>query len=520
MPYNPNALLVPIASIFGFGICHWIGSLFSTGQLHRPRQYCGPYLISLQRESVPVRRRGEIVSHKVSYSGLLSIGSPVPQEFRVLFDTGSGHVLVPSIRCRSDSCLLHRRYSRKASQSAVAINVDGSPAEPGLQCDRAKIGFGTGNVTGEFVRDRVCLGSASQGRAGREDQICGYANIVTAVNMSTQPFKSLGFDGIVGLGLQGLALSSNFSFFNSLAESHQLERPHFAIYLSDSADAEGSEIAIGGHNPARLRGPLAWSPVIRPKLGHWRLQILDVRINGVSLNICRDGTCQGIMDTGTSHLGVPTPHDSTLSQLLTFDAGNLTDCTHVHAPALELEVPGLNITLHAADYMRSMPIGKGINVGFSRGITLPAQKAPATSTPPPAVNTTEFRPDIENYCRPRLMPVTLPAPMGPKVFILGEPVLRRYYTVFDWSGPSIGFGLASRSSRVGKENPRQRKGAFLGSRISATTFQSESFASVGDELVLLQTPSATTFQSSSFDPVGDEVVLLQVQVSLKVVLLH
>jgi hypothetical protein len=41
------------------------------------------------------------------------------------------------------------------------------------------------------------------------------------------------------------------------------------------------------------------------------------------------------------------------------------------------------------------------------------------------------------------MPVNMPAPLGPNLFILGEPVLHRYYTLFDWAGPSIGMGVAN-----------------------------------------------------------------------------
>merc|ERR1719389_778356 len=50
---------------------------------------------------------------------------------------------------------------------------------------------------------------------------------------------------------------------------------------------------------------------------------------------------------------------------------------------------------------------------------------------------------VPRFCRPRLMPVNMPAPLGPKLFILGEPVLHRYYTVFDWAGPRVGFGVAN-----------------------------------------------------------------------------
>merc|ERR1719271_136978 len=37
----------------------------------------------------------------------------------------------------------------------------------------------------------------------------------------------------------------------------------------------------------------------------------------------------------------------------------------------------------------------------------------------------------------------MPAPLGPNLFILGEPVLHRYYTIFDWKGPSIGMSVST-----------------------------------------------------------------------------
>jgi hypothetical protein len=51
--------------------------------------------------------------------------------------------------------------------------------------------------------------------------------------------------------------------------------------------------------------------------------------------------------------------------------------------------------------------------------------------------------NLERFCSPRLLPVRLPEPLGPKLFILGEPILHRYYTVYDWKTQSIGFGLAN-----------------------------------------------------------------------------
>merc|ERR1719253_859734 len=51
-------------------------------------------------------------------------------------------------------------------------------------------------------------------------------------------------------------------------------------------------------------------------------------------------------------------------------------------------------------------------------------------------------------CAPRLMPVNLPDPLGPNLFILGEPILHRYYTVYDWTEKKIGFGISASDANV------------------------------------------------------------------------
>lgn len=101
-----------------------------------------------------------------------------------------------------------KRYSISASETGYAVNADGSRVVDGELCDQVDIGFGTGEVTGEFVKDNVCLGSSESG------QLCTNMYVVMAVKMSTQPFRSFGFDGILGLGLASLALSPDFSFFS------------------------------------------------------------------------------------------------------------------------------------------------------------------------------------------------------------------------------------------------------------------------------------------------------------------
>ena len=72
------------------------------------------------------------------------------------------------------------------------------------------------------------------------------------------------------------------------------------------------------------------------------------------LEACKDGSCRGVLDTGTSHLGVPAPFDKDrrpkpeacdaklchqdLERRLKQDAGDLLDCRNAQAPQLDIEL--------------------------------------------------------------------------------------------------------------------------------------------------------------------------------------
>lgn len=458
-----------------------------------------PYLVQLRREVYPVRRKGKVVSFKASYSGVVHVGHPVPQEFRVVFDTGSGHVILPSVECQTETCMKHRRYDIKQSPGAMAINLDGRPVqrEAGVLCDQVTIGFGTGKVTGEFVRDSICLGparGAEEGGLGMPGQApgpCVDAQVVMAIDMSKRPFELFDFDGILGLGLDSLALNANFSFFGLLAASGQMDHSHFGVFLADTDTDEESEIAIGGHNPARLLEPLSWVPMFKPELGYWQVEILAVHIDGHKLSMCDNGACSGILDTGTSHLGVPAAYTDEVNELLTREVGEVSDCRHVEAPVLRIELRDFNLTLYPESYMRKLPLAEDINVETNSGVT-PTSYADKSSDSVVSTSNhvTEAVGDAspsdgvvaepKHYCTPKLLPVNLSATVGGHVFILGEPVLHRYYTVYDWGGLRAGFGLAAH--RGNQE---------------------------GQRLALPATQAAE-------QPVQDEIVFLQVVVSVRV----
>jgi hypothetical protein len=338
---------------------------------------------------------------------------------------------------------------------------------PGKHCDKVNIGFGTGKVKGEFVRDVVCLGSGTDSDQSKSEPYCVTLQAVMAIEMSTMPFKNFGFDGILGMGLSSLALSKEFSFFDVLSKKSDMPAHHFGVFLTDGEEGEESEIAMGGHNSERVMSPISWTDVVMPELGYWQVKIVALRVGGKTLDVCLDGTCRGVVDTGTSHLGIPAPFDAQVVDMLTAPAGEMLDCRLADLPELEIELPGMNITLYPETYMRRLPLREDVNID-AKPITMPAkgelEQAEFATNSSTTANVTNLTADetsstVARFCRPRLMPVSMPAPLGPKLFILGEPVLHRYYTVFDWEGPRVGMAVAkSKRSSMDKSKTIDRIG--------------------------------------------------------------
>uniref|UniRef100_A0A914H885 Peptidase A1 domain-containing protein n=1 Tax=Globodera rostochiensis TaxID=31243 RepID=A0A914H885_GLORO len=85
---------------------------------------------------------------RAQYYGEISIGSP-PQNFTVVFDTGSSNFWVPSIKCpiKDKSCSLRHKYDSSKSSS---YQPDGR---------RMILMYGTGAMKGFVSKDSVCVSS-------------------------------------------------------------------------------------------------------------------------------------------------------------------------------------------------------------------------------------------------------------------------------------------------------------------------------------------------------------------------
>lgn len=440
----------------------------------------GHFVVKLHRQRVPVHGQSDTMSYKNVYFGNIYIGGPSKQEFSVVFDTGSGHVVVPSTSCQSATCRIHRRYDRKASPGAEDVDYDGTPVIPGSPRDQITVAFGTGEITGQFVNDRLCLSDtplvpvelgeatdatshnlrSSTGQKSshlaeslhstvdQQDDNCIMQRVVTATEMTHDPFHSFSFDGVLGLGLEALTLAPEFSFFGQMVAQGKVAKPTFGVFLAEGED-EQSEICFGGHLPSRLQSDIQWSPVALPELGYWQVQIHRVRVGNKTLDFCDDGQCRAVVDTGTSLLAVPQDFAEGLQDELAkslrdpLSTGGITeqviDCKRAEGAVLHFDIEGLTVSLTAGDYARPAIM---LQEGDSQGEkSEDADPAGETDT----LHNLEGR-FAEAKCQPTMMPIDMPAPIGPKLFIWGEPVLRKFYTVYDLAEKKIGFGIAAHRS--------------------------------------------------------------------------
>lgn len=244
--------------------------------------------------------------------------------------------------------------------------------------------LGTGEVEAVFVRDTVCMGAggAAAGRA------CTDLALLAATHMDERPFRYMPSDGVVGLGLAGLAAGRMCSFLERMLPPGSA-LPQFGLALG----AEHGELHLGGHDPARLKGPLRWFPVDHPEVGLWQVSVQSVRVGNVTVDDCRRG-CHGVVDSAVSRLGVQSSKLHALrSRLAVASADQNSGCS---GPDLTFELGGLALTLEANDY-------------------------------------------TDGDCTPLLGKLDLEEPDWVGVYAFGATFLRRYYAAFDWQHRRLGF---------------------------------------------------------------------------------
>lgn len=327
------------------------------------------------------------------YYGVVHVGTP-GQTFRVVFDTGSGNLVIPSSTCADEACKSHRQYDADSSKTSKQIAFADMPDQAvdeakGGDRDVVTITFGTGEMSGVFVKDQVCVGR----------NICALVQFVAATEESDEPFGMVPFDGILGLSLPEMSEGKGFNVVDEMIKQGSLKQNLFSVYF----DEHESEITFGDYKKELMASELFWVPVSHP--GYWQVEVDDLVIKNEKQNLCGDNekTCQVAVDTGTSLMAGPTRIINALTERLNVKS----DCSNFN----ELE-----------------------DLGFMIGQDI------LTLTP------TDYVEKVDGSCSVALMTLDIPPPKGP-LFIFGDPFLRKYYTVYDRQNLRVGFALAKKQPK-------------------------------------------------------------------------
>ena len=216
----------------------------------------------------------------------ISIGTP-PQTFKVVLDTGSSNLWVPSMECGSIACYLHTKYDSSASST---YKKNGSEFE---------IRYGSGSLSGFISRDTLQIG----------DIIIKNQDFAEATQEPGLAFAFGRFDGIMGLGYDSISVNKIVPPFYNMIAQGLLDEPVVSFYLgsTNNGDDDESEAMFGGVNKNHYTGKMTKIPLRRK--AYWEVDLDAITFGDATAELDNTGV---ILDTGTSLIALP----STLAELL------------------------------------------------------------------------------------------------------------------------------------------------------------------------------------------------------------
>lgn len=316
------------------------------------------------------------------YFGPVSIGTP-PKEFQVIFDTGSSNLWVPDIHCYYCVFAGKNIYDNKESETYARNGTS------------VKFVYGSGAVSGMESRDTVNFGGKSL-----ENYLFAEMNDLDGLGV---PYFLGKFDGILGLGWDRLSVNGIPPVFDELYKAKLVDANQFSFYLG-TQDGQDGELTLGGIDSSKFEGQITYIPLVRQ--AWWEIVPSSVSVSNAEL-ILPEGT-SGIVDSGTSLIAVPKQSFDTLLKLVgvhySYQGRTVVDCNNKFT--IKISFDNFETELNNED------------------VTMPV---------------------VSRLCMLLIMPVEFPAPMD-KLWIFGDVLMRKYYTVFDYDKSAVGFAALKASS--------------------------------------------------------------------------
>ncbi|XP_053523881.1 cathepsin E [Artibeus jamaicensis] len=330
----------------------------------------------------------------MEYFGTISIGSP-PQNFTVIFDTGSSNLWVPSVYCTSPACKTHARFHPSWSNTYSATGR------------HFFIQYGTGSLSGVIGADHISYAHFLWVFSYQVEGLTVVGQqFGESVTEPGQTFVKAEFDGILGLGYPSLAVGGVTPVFDNMMTQNLVDVPMFSVYMSsDPEGGAGGELIFGGYDHSHFSGSLNWVPVT--KQGYWQITLDTIQVGSTTM-FCSEG-CQAIVDTGTSLLTGPSGDIRQLQKAIgakPVDGEYAVECDNLNV------MPDVIFTINGVPYILQ----------------------------PTAYTLVDFV-DGMQLCLSGFQGLDMQPPSGP-LWILGDVFIRQFYSVFDRGNNRVGLARA------------------------------------------------------------------------------
>lgn len=312
------------------------------------------------------------------YFSEMSIGTP-PQDFKVILDTGSSNLWVPSTSCGSIACYLHSKYD---SSSSSSYKKNGTEFE---------IRYGSGSLSGFVSQDTVTIG----------DLTVKNQDFAEATSEPGLAFAFGRFDGILGLGFDRLSVNGIVPPFYQMVNQKLIDDAVFAFYLSGENGGDDSEVVFGGVDKDHYTGKITEIPLRRK--AYWEVDFDSISFGDETAELENTGV---ILDTGTSLIALPTD----LAELLNKEMGAKKSYNGQYTVECSVRDSLPDVTFKLAGY------------DF-------------------AISPYDYILEVQGSCISTFMGMDFPAPVGP-LAILGDAFLRKWYSIYDLGKGTVGLAKA------------------------------------------------------------------------------
>lgn len=207
----------------------------------------------------------------------IEIGTPA-QTFKVVPDTGSSNLWVPSKTCKDTNiaCLLHSKYDSTKSMTYVKNGT------------KYAIKYGSGQCSGFMSQDEVSVGGLKVN--------VSFAEVVKEPGIA---FIAAHFDGILGLAWDSISVNHATPWWYNVVDQKLVDEPVFAFYLNRNAGDDG-ELVLGGVDEAHYTGDFSYVNLTNET--YWEFSMDHISVGGSTY--CSGG-CHAIADSGTSMIAGP-----------------------------------------------------------------------------------------------------------------------------------------------------------------------------------------------------------------------